>query len=343
MQLDRFTTKSQEAIQAALSLAASRNHTEVQPEHLLAVLLEQQDGVVRPVLNKLEASPDAIRREVGAALDGLPRITAGAKEPGNARELLDVLRASEREAGRMRDEFISTEHLLLALAASTTRAGDALKAQGATHDALAKAVENVRGAHRVTGQNPEETFQALEKYGRDLTAEARDGRLDPVIGRDDEIRRVIQVLSRRTKNNPVLIGEPGVGKTAIVEGLAQRIVSGDVPESLVDRRVVALDIGALLAGSQYRGEFEERLKAVLKEISEARGQVILFMDELHTIVGAGAAEGAVDAANLLKPMLARGELRAIGATTLDEYKKHVEKDPALERRFQPIYVGEPSV
>ncbi len=339
MQLDRFTTKSQEAIQAALSLAAARQHTEVTPAHLLAVLLEQHEGVIPPVLRKVGTSPDEIRRIVGEALDALPRITAGAREPGTSRETLDVLRAAEREAGKLRDEYISTEHLLLALSEAPGAAGDALP----KHDVLAKAVEEVRGSHRVTSQNPEDTFEALEKFGRDLTEEAREGKLDPVIGRDDEIRRVIQVLSRRTKNNPVLIGEPGVGKTAIVEGLAQRIVDEDVPESLADRKVVALDIGSLLAGSKYRGEFEERLKAVLKEISEANGQVILFMDELHTIVGAGAAEGAVDAANLLKPMLARGELRAVGATTLDEYKKHVEKDAALERRFQPITVGEPTV
>jgi ATP-dependent Clp protease ATP-binding subunit ClpB len=339
MQLDRFTTKSQEALQAAAALAAARRHTEVQPEHLLAVLLEQDEGVIPPVLRRVGTSPDEIRRIVNAALDAMPTITAGAREPASARELLDVLRAAEREAGKLRDEYISTEHLLLALSEAPGAAGGALP----RHDALAAAVEEVRGPHRVTSQTPEDTFQALEKFGRDLTEEAREGRLDPVIGRDDEIRRVIQVLSRRTKNNPVLIGEPGVGKTAIVEGLAQRIVDEDVPESLADRRVVALDIGALLAGSKYRGEFEERLKAVLKEISEARGQVILFMDELHTIVGAGAAEGAVDAANLLKPMLARGELRAVGATTLDEYSKHVEKDAALERRFQPITVGEPSV
>jgi ATP-dependent Clp protease ATP-binding subunit ClpB len=339
MQLDRFTTKSQEALQAAVRLAADRRNTEVQPEHLLAVLLEQHEGVIPPVLRKLGTSPDEIRRIANAAIDRLPTITAGAREPSNARELLDVLRAAEREAGKLRDEYISTEHLLIALAEAPGAAGEALPKA----DLVRSAVQDVRGSHRVTTQDPEDTFQALEKFGRDLTAEAREGKLDPVIGRDDEIRRVIQVLSRRTKNNPVLIGEPGVGKTAIVEGLAQRIVDEDVPESLTDRLVVALDIGALLAGSKYRGEFEERLKAVLKEISEARGQVILFMDELHTIVGAGAAEGAVDAANLLKPMLARGELRAVGATTLDEYKKHVEKDAALERRFQPIYVGEPSV
>jgi ATP-dependent Clp protease ATP-binding subunit ClpB len=298
---------------------------------------------VVPVLNKLGAGVEPIRADVNAALDAQPTLGEGGEPGGAGSELVAVLRAADKEARDLNDEYVSTEHLLLALAQSKARAGDALRAAGANHDALRKALSEVRGSHRVTDQHPEDKYQALEKFGRDLTDAAEQGKLDPVIGRDDEIRRVIQVLSRRTKNNPVLIGEPGVGKTAIVEGLAQRIVSGDVPESLRDRRVVALDIGALIAGSKYRGEFEDRLKAVLKEIADAGGTIILFIDELHTIVGAGAAEGAVAAAHLRKPMLARGELRAVGATTLDEYRKHIEKDAALERRFQPVMVGEPSV
>jgi ATP-dependent Clp protease ATP-binding subunit ClpB len=349
MQPDRFTIKSQEALQAAQRLADERRNPQTTPEHLLAVLLEQEGGVVAPVLRKLGADPAAVRQSLGTGLDALPKLTGGAgsgssAEPaGGSTELVQILRTAETEMRELNDEYVSTEHLLLALAAHPGGAGDALRQNGASREPLLKALGEVRGSHRVTDENPEDKFRALEKYGRDLTEAAAQGKLDPVIGRDDEIRRVIQVLSRRTKNNPVLIGEPGVGKTAIAEGLAQRIVSGDVPEGLRDRRVVALDIGALIAGSKYRGEFEDRLKAVLKEIADAGGTVILFIDELHTIVGAGAAEGAVDAANLLKPMLARGELRAVGATTLDEYRKHIEKDAALERRFQPVYVGEPSV
>ncbi len=342
MQADRFTIKTQEALQAALALAPSRRHSQVTPEHLLSVLLEQDDGIVIPMLRKIGAAAEALRTDVEAALTALPTL-AEVAEPTTAPELMVLLRAAEKEMRGLSDEYVSTEHLLLALAADRAPAGEALRRNGATRDRLLQALAEVRGSHRVTDQSPEDKVQALEKYGRDLTEDAAEGKLDPVIGRDDEIRRVIQVLSRRTKNNPVLIGEPGVGKTAIAEGLAQRIVSGDIPESLRDRRVIALDIGALLAGSKYRGEFEERLKAVLKEVSDAGGQVVLFLDELHTIVGAGAAEGAVDAANLLKPMLARGELRAVGATTLDEYRKHIEKDAALERRFQPVLVDEPSV
>jgi len=343
MQPDRFTIKSQEAIQAAQRLADERHNPQTTPEHLLAVLLEQDAGVVVPVLRKLGVDPAAVRQSLAAGLEALPTLSGAAEPAGGSSELTQILRDAEREMRDLKDEYVSTEHLLLALANHPGKAGEALRSSGATRDELLQALEDVRGSHRVTDQNPEDKFQALERFGRDLTEAAAQGKLDPVIGRDDEIRRVIQVLSRRTKNNPVLIGEPGVGKTAIVEGLAQRVVSGDVPESLRDRRLIALDIGAMVAGSKYRGEFEDRLKAVLKEIADAQGQIIVFIDELHTIVGAGAAEGAVDAGNMLKPMLARGELRAVGATTLDEYRKHIEKDPALERRFQPVYVGEPSV
>ncbi|MGO9890316.1 MAG: ATP-dependent chaperone ClpB [Solirubrobacteraceae bacterium] len=345
MQPDRFTIKSQEALQAAQRLADERRNPQTVPEHVLAVLLEQDGGIVVPVLRKLGVDPTAVRQSNSQALDALPKIQGAASpEPaGGSSELVQILRDAETEMRELSDEYVSTEHLLLAIAQHPGKAGDALRGSGATHEQLLKALSEVRGSHRVTDENPEEKYRALERYGRDLTEAAAQGKLDPVIGRDDEIRRVVQVLSRRTKNNPVLIGEPGVGKTAIVEGLAQRIVSGDVPESLKDRRLVALDLSAMVAGSKYRGEFEDRLKAVLKEIADAKGQIIVFIDELHTIVGAGAAEGAMDAGNMLKPMLARGELRAVGATTLDEYRKRIEKDPALERRFQPVYVGEPTV
>ncbi|HTB33836.1 MAG TPA: ATP-dependent chaperone ClpB [bacterium] len=339
MTFDRFTLNAQKAVAAAQSRALSEGHAQMEPAHLLLALLEQEDSLVVPVLRKLGVDPSQVAAAAAAYLSRLARVQ-GQDQVGASRELQAVLEAAEKEAAKMKDEYTSTEHLLLALADKKESSLASLKV---TRDAVLEALQPLRGQSRVTSQDPEGKFQALEKYARDLTAASRQGKLDPVIGRDDEIRRVIQVLSRRTKNNPVLIGEPGVGKTAIAEGLAQRIVSGDVPEGLKRKRVLALDLGALVAGAKYRGEFEDRLKAFLKEIQASDGAIILFIDELHTLVGAGAAEGSMDGANLLKPALARGELRCVGATTLDEYRKYIEKDPALERRFQPVMVGEPSV
>ena len=343
MAVDKPTERAQEAIAASARIAGDRGNPVVEPEHLLAALLEAREGVVEPVLQRAGADLTSLRAATEAAMGRRPRVSGSATGAQLSNPFRGVLRRAGKEAEALNDEYISTEHLLLGLIEEPSPAREALTASGVTRDGLMNALRQVRGSARVTDPNPEEKYQALEQYGRDLTEAAERGALDPVIGRDEEVRRVIQVLSRRTKNNPVLIGEPGTGKTAIVEGLAQRIVAGDIPEGLAGKRVVALDVGALLAGAKYRGEFEDRLKAVLKEIEDAAGEVILFIDELHTIVGAGAAEGAVDAANLLKPMLARGALRAVGATTLDEYRKYVEKDAALERRFQPVMVGEPSV
>src|SRR5262245_56528226 len=343
MRLDKLTIKAQEAVQAAQSLADQSNHQAIEPEHLLLALLQQQEGIVGPLLAKLGARPEAITRQIEAEIVKLPKVQGGGRQYASQRFEGVVNRAWD-EAQRLRDEYISTEHLLIAIAQEKGgAAARTLAGNGVTAESIYKALVEVRGSQRVTDASPEEKYQALQRYSKDLTELARKGKLDPVIGRDEEIRRVVQVLSRRTKNNPVLIGEPGVGKTAIVEGLAQRIVAGDVPEGLKGKRLVAIDIGAMVAGSKYRGEFEDRLKAVVREITESEGQVICFIDELHTLVGAGAAEGAVDAANMLKPALARGELRCVGATTLDEYRKHIEKDPALERRFQPVMVREPSV
>jgi ATP-dependent Clp protease ATP-binding subunit ClpB len=341
MRFDKFTLKAQEAVQGAQEMAQQRNHAEIQPIHLLGALLNENEGVMRPLLQKIGADPGRIAQAVDAELDRLPSATG--TQLGMARSTQDVFTQAQKEADRLKDEYVSTEHLLLALAQTKSSGRDILAANSVDHATILGALKDIRGGQRVTDQNPEDKYQALQRYGRDLVEMARQGKIDPVIGRDDEIRRTMQVLARRTKNNPVLIGEPGVGKTAIIEGLAIRMLNGDVPTVLKNKRVIALDMGALIAGAKFRGEFEDRLKAVIKEVTSSDGNIILFIDELHTVVGAGKAEGSMDAGNLLKPALARGELRTIGATTLDEYQKHISKDAALERRFQPIYVDQPSV
>ncbi|PYK13841.1 MAG: Clp protease [Verrucomicrobia bacterium] len=343
MRIDKYTQKMQEALQGAQDLASQANHPDITNEHFLTALLDQGEGITRPLLEKIGANVEQLRDRLRSELDRRPKIHGAAADVRLSNELRNVLDSAEKEMSKLKDEFTSAEHYLLALTGSSVPAAKLLKELGVTRDKLMQGLQQVRGSQRVTDQNPEGKYQTLEKYGRDLTELARRGKIDPVIGRDNEIRRIMQVLSRRTKNNPVLIGDPGVGKTAIAEGLARRIISGDVPDSLKQKRIIAMDIGAMVAGAKFRGEFEDRLKAFLKEVTDAQGQVILFIDELHTIVGAGAAEGSVDASNMLKPMLARGELRTIGATTIDEYRKYIEKDAALERRFQPVLVNEPTV
>ncbi|MBM4179198.1 MAG: AAA family ATPase [Ignavibacteria bacterium] len=342
MNMNKLTVKAQEAVQNAQQLAADHTNQAIEPLHILAALLQDAGGIVVPVLAKAEARTGFLTEKVMQAIAALPKVQGvGGQHISNDSQ--KVLQDAFAEATKLSDEYVSTEHLLMGVVASTSAAGQLIRDQGVTRDVLMKVLKDVRGNRRVTGQNAEETYQSLEKYARNLNDEARKGKIDPVIGREDEIRRVLQVLSRRTKNNPVLIGEPGVGKTAIVEGIAQRIISQDVPETLQSKTIYSLDMGALIAGTQYRGQFEERLKAVVKEVADSNGEIILFIDELHTLIGAGATQGAMDAANILKPALARGELRAIGATTLDEFQKHIEKDSALERRFQKVYVAEPSV
>ncbi|MBU3742839.1 MAG: AAA family ATPase, partial [Candidatus Kapabacteria bacterium] len=342
MNFNKLTLKAQEVVQNAQEAAATMQHAAIEPLHLLSAMVNDAQGIVSPILNKVGANLEYVRSRTEQQLASLPKVS-GLTGTHLTNDIQQIFQKAFTEAQALQDEFVSTEHLLIAIAEARTAAGQILKDQGVTRDAILKVLAEVRGNRRVTDQNPEDKYQALQRYARNLNDEARKGKIDPVIGREDEIRRVLQVLSRRTKNNPVLIGEPGVGKTAIVEGIAQRIVSQDVPESLRSKVVYSLDMGALIAGTQYRGQFEERLKAVVKEVAESNGEFILFIDELHTIIGAGATGGSMDAANILKPALARGELRAIGATTLDEFQKHIEKDPALERRFQKVYVAEPTV
>jgi len=343
--LNKFTLKSQEALQSAQEIASNFSNQSIEPEHLFAALIQDKESLVGSIILKLGLSKDTMMIRVGELLEKIPKVTgAGLGQQSVSRELSEVLENAIRESNNMKDEYVSVEHLLIALSESkSSPLGELLRSSGVTKNNILKILKEVRGSGRITGQNPEETFQSLQKYGRNLNDLAMRGKLDPVIGREEEIRRVLQVLSRRTKNNPVLIGEPGVGKTAIAEGLAIRIIHGDVPETLKDRQIIALDMGALIAGAQLRGQFEERLKSVLKEVQESEGKIILFIDELHTVIGAGATSGSMDASNLLKPALARGDLRCIGATTLDDYRKYIEKDAALERRFQPVFITEPDV